>query len=66
MDNKEQIPQRYINSPCVRNCCLNDQDICLGCFRLLDEITGWAAMTDQERKQVLVNCQLRSKQLKHL
>ena len=66
MNNKEQTPQPRINSPCVRNCCLNEQDVCLGCFRLLDEITGWAAMTDQQRQQVLANCEQRKKQLKHL
>lgn len=29
-------------SPCVRNCCLNDDDVCLGCFRSLDEIRTWS------------------------
>ncbi|MGZ8185918.1 MAG: DUF1289 domain-containing protein [Methylobacter sp.] len=27
-----------IASPCIRNCCLNNDDICLGCFRSLHEI----------------------------
>ena len=58
--------QVAIKSPCVRNCCLNEQDICLGCFRHLNEITGWAAMTDQQRKQVLVNCEQRKQQIKRL
>ncbi|MDN3685302.1 DUF1289 domain-containing protein [Vibrio sinaloensis] len=25
-------------NPCVRNCCLNERDICLGCGRTLQEI----------------------------
>jgi len=66
MDKKQQTIQSHINSPCVRNCCLNEQDICLGCFRHLSEITGWAAMNEIEQKQVLVNCQQRKKQIKHL
>jgi predicted Fe-S protein YdhL (DUF1289 family) len=66
MNKKQQASQSDINSPCVRNCCLNEEDICLGCFRHLNEITGWAAMTDSEKQQVLTNCELRSKQIKHL
>lgn len=36
-------------SPCVRNCTLNDQDVCLGCGRTLDDITGWTKMSDDEK-----------------
>ncbi len=28
-------------SPCVRNCCLDDDDVCLGCGRTLTEILAW-------------------------
>jgi predicted Fe-S protein YdhL (DUF1289 family) len=28
-------------SPCVRNCCLDDADVCLGCGRHLEEILAW-------------------------
>jgi len=28
-------------SPCVRNCCLDLDDVCLGCGRTIEEITGW-------------------------
>jgi predicted Fe-S protein YdhL (DUF1289 family) len=41
-------------SPCVRNCCLDERDICLGCGRLLDEILRWRQMTDAEREEVLL------------
>jgi predicted Fe-S protein YdhL (DUF1289 family) len=46
-------------SPCVRNCCLNDDDICLGCFRSLEEITQWGESNNQERIIVLQNAQQR-------
>jgi predicted Fe-S protein YdhL (DUF1289 family) len=42
-----------VASPCVRNCCLDEQDICLGCFRHLDEITAWSASSDPERRAIL-------------
>jgi uncharacterized protein len=42
-----------IQSPCIRNCCLNDDDICLGCFRSLEEIVGWADFKNSIRQTVL-------------
>lgn len=48
-----------IRSPCIKNCCLDDQDICLGCFRTLDEICSWNSFTEQEKKAVLEHCQMR-------
>ena len=44
-----------VQSPCVRNCCLNEKDICLGCFRSIDEITGWNHASNDERLQILEN-----------
>jgi len=46
-------------SPCIRNCCLNEDDICLGCFRHIDEITGWHSMNKQQQQAVLELCQQR-------
>ena len=48
-----------VNSPCVRNCCLDQLDYCLGCFRHLEEITGWAGFSDEKKRQVLEQCRLR-------
>ncbi|MGI5309052.1 DUF1289 domain-containing protein [Rheinheimera sp. WS51] len=49
-------------SPCVRNCCLDNQDCCLGCGRLLSEITGWAAASEQQKQQILAAAQQRKAQ----
>lgn len=43
-----------IASPCIRNCCLDEDDICLGCFRSVEEIIQWGAATDEERAQILL------------
>ncbi|MDO9214286.1 MAG: DUF1289 domain-containing protein [Methylococcales bacterium] len=43
------------NSPCVRNCCLDNDDICLGCFRSLEEIRQWSAVDEQTRECFLAN-----------
>lgn len=45
--------QKLVN-PCVRNCCLDYDDICLGCFRTLDEILEWRALTEEQREQVII------------
>jgi predicted Fe-S protein YdhL (DUF1289 family) len=45
--------------PCIRNCCLNDDDICLGCYRTLAEITQWGEADDQERIIILKNADQR-------
>ena len=42
-----------VQSPCVRNCCLDDNDICVGCYRSLQEITHWSAMSSTEKLLVL-------------
>jgi len=43
----------------VRNCCLDDDEICLGCFRSLDEITKWGGSDARARKTILLNAQER-------
>ncbi|MGH8283510.1 MAG: DUF1289 domain-containing protein [Gammaproteobacteria bacterium] len=40
-------------SPCVRICCLDDDNICIGCERSLDEIRRWSEMPEQERLETL-------------
>jgi len=47
----EEIP-----SPCIRNCCLDNTEICLGCYRSLAEILKWNTATDPEKKEILTQC----------
>jgi Predicted Fe-S protein len=44
-----------VASPCVRNCCLNEDDVCLGCFRSLAEILQWSEADDPLRQRFLSN-----------
>ncbi len=46
-------------SPCVRNCCLGDDLICLGCFRSLDEIKEWSTVDGERRRVILENARQR-------
>jgi uncharacterized protein len=45
--------------PCVRNCCLNDKDICIGCFRSLEEINLWDQANYQQQLRILQNAEKR-------
>jgi predicted Fe-S protein YdhL (DUF1289 family) len=40
-------------SPCVRTCCLDDDDICLGCGRALEEIVAWNTADDHAKAAIL-------------
>ena len=42
-----------VMSPCVRNCCLDDDDVCFGCARSLDEIKEWG-VADTPRRLVIL------------
>lgn len=51
-------------SPCVSHCALDNDDICLGCYRHIDEIVGWRHLDHQGKEQVLERCKQRQ-QSKH-
>ncbi len=48
-------------SPCRRECCLDDDDICVGCGRLLAEIREWKAADSPRRRQIIELAQARVK-----
>lgn len=47
-------------SPCVRNCCLDDSLVCVGCFRSLEEIKEWGLVDRHRRRIILRNAAERS------
>ena len=49
----------YIKSPCIKNCCLDTEDICMGCFRHLSEITAWQGASSDKKQQILERAQSR-------
>jgi len=56
---QQKTDNNIIQSPCIANCCLDDKDICMGCYRHIDEITGWYSANTQTRLEILNQCQLR-------
>ena len=59
MNTKMNTNQNRLSSPCIRNCCLNDDNICLGCFRSIDEIMLWTQVDEQARQHFLINAERR-------
>lgn len=55
------MPNSTVESPCVRNCCLDDDDICMGCFRSLSEIVSWSQADDNTRREIIEKAKLRKK-----
>ena len=46
-------------SPCVRNCCLDEENVCMGCYRSISEICAWHDAPDKEKIEILVRCRSR-------
>lgn len=49
-----------VDSPCVGICCLDNSDICVGCFRSLDEIKAWTQVDDKTRLGFINNAKQRN------
>ncbi len=52
----------HVPSPCIRECTLGDDEICIGCYRAMDEIVAWASLSNQQRQAVLAEADNRRKQ----
>jgi hypothetical protein len=51
-----------VQSPCIKKCKIDPVDrICSGCYRTLEEITNWRTMSDDQKRQTLVQLIQRSK-----
>jgi predicted Fe-S protein YdhL (DUF1289 family) len=43
-----------VASPCINVCKMNPETaLCEGCYRTLDEIASWAALSDDEKRAIL-------------
>lgn len=42
-----------VDAPCVRECCLDEADECIGCGRTLEEIKAWHGAGVGERETIL-------------
>jgi len=47
----------YVRSPCINICKLNENKICIGCHRTIDEIANWTKYTEKEKIKIIQNIQ---------
>lgn len=40
-------------SPCISVCALDDNDVCIGCFRSAEEITDWFLADADGKREIL-------------
>lgn len=53
-------------SPCVSVCALDDNDICMGCYRSADEITDWFMASDEQKILMLQRAKERREKDGHI
>lgn len=50
MNDSAQAP---VPSPCVSICALDDNNVCLGCYRSGEEISRWGELSNDEKRAVM-------------
>lgn len=48
-----------VPSPCVDVCELDDNNLCMGCFRHSDEIMAWPSLDSEGKRKILGNIEQR-------
>jgi predicted Fe-S protein YdhL (DUF1289 family) len=51
-----------IHKPCIKKCCLNEEDICLGCFRSFNDMLKWNKASINEKTEMLKMAEVRKKE----
>lgn len=47
-------PPAPIKTPCVKVCVVDGESgLCMGCYRRLNEVAGWAKLSDAERETIM-------------
>lgn len=47
------MSQNEVPSPCVGICCPDENDVCMGCFRTMTEISQWWDMSNEQKLALL-------------
>ncbi|WP_372747227.1 DUF1289 domain-containing protein [Litorivivens sp.] len=50
-----------VKSPCISVCALDEDDLCMGCYRTMQEITDWSEYPNEVKREVIVRAQQRMK-----
>ncbi|MCK9451426.1 MAG: DUF1289 domain-containing protein [Bacteroidales bacterium] len=47
--------KKKIKSPCQLICTYDEDRICIGCYRSLEEVANWDSYTEEEKRKVIDN-----------
>jgi predicted Fe-S protein YdhL (DUF1289 family) len=62
---KPAKPPAPIKTPCIQVCVIDGESgLCLGCYRQLSEVAGWARLTDAERDAVMADLPARRSRIR--
>ena len=53
MNDSKPAIEKPLKSPCVSICALNEDDVCVGCYRTGNEISHWGSYDNDQRREVL-------------
>ncbi len=48
-----------VPSPCISLCRLDEEKVCLGCFRHVEDIREWRSADDQRRRVIVAQAEQR-------
>jgi len=54
-----------VPSPCISTCRLDEQKVCIGCFRHVEDIREWRAADDNRRREIVAGAEQRRAQAVH-
>ncbi|WP_374654530.1 DUF1289 domain-containing protein [Phenylobacterium sp.] len=54
MTDAPRRPPPPIKTPCVKVCVVDGESgLCMGCYRQLSEVAGWARLSEAEREAIM-------------
>lgn len=54
------LDENDVPSPCTRVCTLDDDNVCIGCKRTVDEIKAWRGLSPDAKRALLRKIETRS------
>lgn len=58
-------PPAPIKTPCIKVCVIDGESgLCLGCYRKLNEVAGWAKIDAAERERIMAELPSRRSQIR--
>ena len=65
MSERPDKPPPPVKTPCVKVCVVDGESgLCMGCYRQLNEVAGWARLTDAERDAILADLPTRRSRIR--